>query len=186
MKPVLVTPAPEYLTSYRAALETGWSPDNTRAVAAQEEMARLDADPDAFAASLTDREARGGDITLADGSRVRRLPGFRRWLWDGAFCGSFGLRWQAGTEALPPHVLGHIGYAVVPWKRQQGMATEGLRQMLVLAAQEGLRYVELTTDPDNIPSQKVILSNGGALVERFIKGPEYGHAPSFRYRIGLQ
>ena len=69
-------------------------------------------------ARADDREAKGGPITLPDGTQVARLPGFVRWMWDGEFCGQIGFRWQFGTEALPPHCLGHIGYAVVPWKRR--------------------------------------------------------------------
>jgi predicted acetyltransferase len=120
----LVWPSREYLPSYVAALERGWSPDNIRgAVAAQEELARIAANPDAFLASLIDKDGAGGPITLPDGTTAPRLPGYRRWLWDGEFCGSIGLRWQRGTEALPPHCLGHIGYAVVPWKQRRGHAS---------------------------------------------------------------
>ena len=86
--------------------------------AAREELAKIAEDPAAFVASLDDREAKAGPVTLPDGSKVPRLPGYRRWMWDGEFCGSIGFRWQKGTSALPPYVLGHIGYAVVPWKRR--------------------------------------------------------------------
>ena len=82
--------------------------------AAREDLSRIYADAAAFLASMEDREAKGPPVTLPDGSTARRLPGFKRWLWDGEFCGSIGLRWQPGTTALPPHCLGHIGYAVVP------------------------------------------------------------------------
>src|SRR6188472_3797442 len=138
----LVRPGPEHLTSYVAALERGWSADNERGVeAAREELSRIQADAAAFLASMEDREAKGPPIALPDGSTAKRLPSFRRWLWDGEFCGSIGLRWQPGTTALPPHCLGHIGYAVVPWKRRRGYATAGLAEMLKSARAEGLRYV---------------------------------------------
>ena len=114
-----------------------------------------------------------------------RLPGFVRWLWDGAFCGQIGFRWQPGTEALPPHCLGHIGYAVVPWKRRLGYATRALALLLPEARKEGLAWVELTTDPDNLPSQKVITNNGGVFVERFKAEPAYGDRDEFRWRIML-
>ena len=78
-------------------------------MAAREELAKIAADPAAFVASLDDREAKAGPATLPDGSRVPRLPGYRRWIWDGEFCGSSGFRWQKGTSALPAYVLGYTG-----------------------------------------------------------------------------
>ena len=182
----LVRPSSEHLPSYVAALERGWSADNVRGVvAAQEELVRIRSDADAFLASLEDREAKGSPVTLPDGSVVRRIPGFRRWLWDGEFAGSIGLRWQPGTTDLPPHCLGHIGYAVVPWKQRRGYATAALRLMLPEARAVGLPFVELTTDPDNLASQRVIEAAGGALHEKFIKPPQFGSKPGLRYRIAL-
>jgi predicted acetyltransferase len=182
----LVWPALEHLPSYVAALKTGWSADNVRgAVAAAEELERIESDPERFIAGMVDKQATGGPVTLPDGSVVKRIPGFRRWIWDGEFCGVIGLRWQAGTEALPPHCLGHIGYAVVPWKRGLGYATRALAETLPLARAEGLRYVEITTDPDNIASRRVIESNVGVLHERFVKPPQFGGVPGLRYRIIL-
>jgi predicted acetyltransferase len=180
----LVRPGPEHLASYVAALERGWSADNERGVeAAREELSRIQADAAAFLASMEDREAKGPPITLPDGSAAKRLPGFRRWLWDGELCGSIGLRWQPGTTALPPHCLGHIGYAVVPWKQRLGYAKSALCLILPEAKAVGLPYVEITTDPDNIASQRVIEANGGILVEHFIKPQQFGCKPGLRFRI---
>jgi len=183
----LVWPAERYLASYVAALERGWSADNVRGkTAADEELKKISQDRAGFLAELVDREAKGPPVTLPDGSTAQRLPGYRRWIWDGEFCGSIGLRWQPGTNELPPHVLGHIGYAVVPWKSGKGYATLALKWMLAGAKSEGLSYVELTTDPDNLPSQRVITANGGVLVERFRKPAQYGGADGLRYRIDLR
>jgi predicted acetyltransferase len=180
----LVRPGPEHLASYVAALERGWSADNERGVeAAREELSRIHADAAAFLASMEDREAKGPPVTLPDGSAAKRLPGFRRWLWDGEFCGSIGLRWQPGTTALPPHCLGHIGYAVVPWKQRLGYAKAALRLILPEAKAVGLPYVEITIDPDNVASQRVIEANGGILVEHFIKPRQFGCKPGLRFRI---
>ena len=180
----LVWPSREYLPSYVAALERGWSPDNLRGkVAAQEELQRIAADADAFLAGLVDREAAGNPITLPDGTTVPRLPGYRRWMWDGEFCGSIGFRWQRGTEALPPHCLGHIGYAVVPWKQGRGYATRALRELLREVKVEGLRYVEITTIPENTASRRVIEANGGVLVEHFVAPAALGGKPGVRYRV---
>ena len=183
----LVWPSREYLPSYIAALERDWSPDNTRGqVVAHEQLQRIAADADAFLASLVDKAAAGAPITLPDGTIVPRLPGYYRWMWDGEFCGCISLRWQPGTEALPPYCLGHIGYSVVPWKQRRGYATRALGEMLQEARAVGLRYVEITTDPDNVPSQRVIEANGGVLVEEFVKPTALGGKPGLRYRVGLR
>jgi predicted acetyltransferase len=181
----LVVPAREYLDGYVDALRRGWSPDTTRPDAGMRELEALAQDESAFLAGFTDREGKGPAVTLPDGSQVQRLPGFRLWMWDGEFCGTIGFRWQPGTTDLPPHVLGHIGYAVVPWKRGRGYAKESLRLMLAQAHADGLAFVQVTTDPDNLASQRVIEANGGVLVERFTRTPQYGSTPALRYRIDL-
>ena len=182
----LITPDLAHLPGLVDALQRGWSADNVRGEAAAREMlAAIDRDAAAFVASADDSRARGPPVRLPDGSTVPRLPGVQRWLWDGAFCGVVGFRWASGTEHLPPYVLGHMGYAVVPWKRRRGYATRGLGLMLPCAAKLGLAWVELTTDPDNIASQKVILAQGGRLVERFHKVAAFGGGQSLRFRIDL-
>ena len=163
----LVWPAPQYLPAYIHALEQGWSPDNLRPEAAAEELARIAADPDRFISEQVDREAKGPPVVLPDGRAVTRLPGYTQWIWDGEFCGSINFRWQPGTVELPPYCLGHIGYAVVPWKRRHGYATHALRLLLPQAKKEGLPYVVITTDADNLPSRRVIEANGGKLFEKF-------------------
>ena len=182
----LVVPALPYLDSYADALRRGWSPDNVRTEEApREELAAIDRDAGAFVVSLDDPEAKGAPIILPDGTAVPRLPGYRRWMWDGEFCGSIGFRWQPGTAALPAHCLGHIGYAVVPWKRERGYATRALAMLLPEVRRLGLPYAELTADPDNLPSQKVITNNGGTLVKRIRKGPAYGDIETLLFRIAL-
>ena len=104
-------------------------------------------------------------------------------MWDGDFCGSIGFRWQPGTSALPAYCWAISATAVVPWKQRRGYATRALALLLPEARKEGLDYVELTTDPDNLPSQKVITANGGALVKRFRKEPAYGQAEALLFRI---
>jgi predicted acetyltransferase len=182
----LVVPSADYLPGYADALERGWSPDNVRlAQTALEHLEAIASDSAGFLASLDDPEGKGPPVRLPDGSTARRLPGFVRWIWDGDFCGSIGFRWQPGTAALPSHVLGHIGFAVVPWKRNRGCATEALRAMLDLARARGLDHVEITTDPDNVASQRVIAACGGVLSERFRKEAAYGGGEALRYRIDL-
>ena len=166
----LVEPSLDRLEAYAAALRQGWSPNNVRDVSG-EQLAQIAADPAGFIRAFT---APGGTVTLGDGRIVPRLPGPVRWMWDGAFCGSISLRHQPGTEELPAHVLGHIGYAVVPWKQRRGHATGALRQILPHARAAGLRWVELTTDAGNTASQRVILANCGVLMQRVPEGVSPG------------
>jgi predicted acetyltransferase len=182
----LVQPTEAHLASYVAALQRGWSPDNLRPAASAEQLERIARDPAVFVAQMTDRDAKGPPVTLPNGAVVPRLPGITKWMWDGEFCGSIGLRWQPGTTDLPPYCLGHIGYAVVPWKQGRGYATRALALILPDAKAAGLAFVEITTTVDNIASQRVITANGGELYERFDKPADYGGAPSYRYRIQLE
>lgn len=181
----LVWPGEEFLPSYVHALEQGWSPDTIRPEAAREELKRITQNAAGFLALQVDREGKGPPVKLPDGSTVTRLPGYRKWMWDGEFCGVIGFRWQPGTNELPPHVLGHIGFSVVPWKRRLGYATRALGLLLPEARENDLDYVELTTDVTNVPSQRVITANGGELVERFYKPAAYGGTESLRFRIRL-
>lgn len=172
----LVAPSLAHLDEYAAALRQGWSPSNVRDISG-EQLAEIAADPDGFIARFS---TPGGTVTLGDGRVVPRLPGPMRWMWDtaapdGAFCGSIGLRYLPGTEDLPDHVPGHIGYAVVPWKRRLGYATSALRQILPHAVAAGLRHVNLTCDDGNRPSQKVIEANGGVLLSRSPEPDRPGH-----------
>ena len=181
----LIRPRREHLAGYLDALRRGWSPDTTREGIDQEAIDRVVSDPDRVLALMDDREAAGGPIALPDGSTVPRLPGLTRWMWDGEFAGSINLRWRPGTTDLPPTCLGHIGYAVVPWKRGRGYATAALRAMLPIAAAEGLPFVEITTDLGNIASRRVIEANGGVLQEQFTKLDSAGGGQALRFQVDL-
>jgi predicted acetyltransferase len=178
----LVWPAPPCLRSYREALQRGWSPNNLRPQAGQEELAAIGKDPDAYLRELVNLEGGGAGVKLPDGSVVPRLPAYRKWMWDGEFCGAIQLRWSASGE-LPEYCLGHIGYAVVPWKQRRGYATRALGLMLSEARERGMSHVEITTSPQNLGSQKVILANKGVLIEKFEKLPSLGGGPELRYKV---
>jgi predicted acetyltransferase len=161
----LVLPSQDLLSGYERALEAGWSSNNLRDVST-EELAALRADPERF---LADQNDQNGTVTLGDGRIVPRLPFRKFWISDGEFCGVISFRHQPGTEELPPYCSGHVGYAIVPWKRRRGYATEALRKILSVARAAGMRRILVTCDPENDVSQKVILANGGI---------EAGRAPS--------
>lgn len=72
----LVWPGAPFWRSYRDALQQGWSPNNLRPQVAQEELAAISTDPDAFFRELVDFDGGGGRVKLPDGSVVPRLPGY--------------------------------------------------------------------------------------------------------------
>lgn len=145
-------------------------------------------DPSAFCASLVDMNPQTM-ITLPMGDQVPRLPGYRAWMWlpeSQEFVGSIGFRWVDGSDALPDYCLGHIGYAVVPWQRNKGYATRGLALILDDARRRGMGQVEVTTQPDNLASAKVIVANGGVFQGEFVEDPGYGGKIAHRYIVSLR
>lgn len=179
-------PSRALLPAYVAALESGWAPSNIGGERLRvAHLAAIADDADGFLAGLHDPDAAGAPITLADGSRVPRLPGYTRWIEAGGFAGFANLRWQRGTDALPAHVAGHIGYGVVPEQRGQGIATRALALLLDEARGVGLGHVELTADPANVASLRVIAANGGAQVGRETEPPALGGREIIRWRIVL-
>ncbi len=156
----LIAPNLDKLPQYEAALAWGWSPDTERDVSA-EQIAALRGNRHSFLFELTRLD---GIVLTACGQAMPRLPSRVYWLDDGEFCGVATLRFVAGSDTLPDHVPGHIGYAVVPWKRRLGYATRGLALLLPIAREVGLARVDITCDDDNEASRRVIVNNGGALI----------------------
>jgi hypothetical protein len=76
----IVKPAIEHLRSYRSALDQGWSPDNVRPHAAEDQLEEIERDPAAFIAAQDDPDGREPPIKPSNGSVVPRLPGYHRWM----------------------------------------------------------------------------------------------------------
>ncbi|HEV7326281.1 MAG TPA: GNAT family N-acetyltransferase [Bosea sp. (in: a-proteobacteria)] len=179
------------LPAYAHALEVGWSPNTMRNVA-PEQLAAIAADPDGFIAGLNNR---GGKIRLHDGSEVARLPDMIRWIIaddrpERPFVGSINLRWQedeAGKPVteLPAHVLGHVGYTILPNHAGNGYASAALAAVLAEARTIGLPFVKITCDANNTASRRIIQKNGGRFIENFV-ALFYGPGERLMYRIDLQ
>jgi predicted acetyltransferase len=187
----LHAPGRDVLPAYVRALEAGWSPNTMRNVA-PEQLTAIAADPDAFVAGLN---GRGGKIRLHDGSEVARLPDMIRWIIatdrpERPFVGSINLRWQEDNAGrpiveLPPHVLGHVGYAILPSHAGRGYASAALASVLAEAGAIGLPFLKITCDAGNAASRRIIEKNGGRFVESFV-APFYGPEERLMYRIDLQ
>lgn len=72
-----------------------------------------------------------------------------------------GINLRMGTNDFILNYAGHIGYGIAPWERNKGYAKDALKKLLLLALDLGMRDFLLTTDIENIASQKVILACGG-------------------------
>lgn len=105
---------------------------------------------------LTDASSHSGAESRPDGtSRPRAI---------GTFSGEHYLGGLVVRHRLTPELAeagGHAGYHIVgPWQRQDH-ATQMLGTGLVECRRLGIDRVLLTYAPDNEPSRKVILANGG-------------------------
>ncbi|AXA38733.1 GNAT family N-acetyltransferase [Rhizobium leguminosarum] len=168
---VLLQPDLENLSGFEAALAAGWSPDPRRAgneAHVHGELQRLRQNRLGFLHDLIpDGRQRAGSGSPPLTTRLF-------WIWDGEFCGSISLRFQAGTEELPPEVSGHVGYSVVPWKQRNGHATTALSLLMAVASKEGLDRLVVLCNEDNDASRRVIERNGGEL---FMRGPHPSDRP---------
>ena len=183
----LQVPDKSLLDAYQAALRGGWSPNTTRNVAPQQ-LAAIAADPDAF---LAETCGGPGRIRLPDGREVDRIPGPTRWIFaedrpERPFIGSINLRWQEKDGrpilALPDHVLGHVGYTVLPAFAGHGYASAALAAMLGVAREAGLPEITITCDATNHASRRIIEKSGGRLVETFV-APLYGPDQRLRFLV---
>ena len=123
-------------------------------------------------------------------STARRRRGFRATVGGcgtGNSAGASGCAGSAGTEALPPYCLGHIGYAVVPWKQRRGYA-DAVRSASCWPNASGLRVFASSSSPPTRttwPHGGSSRPTGGVLVEEFRHAPFLGAQRKIRHRVQL-
>ena len=181
----LVRPSVEYLSSYVDGLKKivpGEEPFFTYFLP---DLVKIAEDPDRYLSLQEDPGGIGDPVELPDGTMVPRLPSITRWMWDGEISGRIQLRWSPGSTDLPSYCLGHVGYAVFPWKRRLGYANKALKEILPFAQDLEMEFVEIVTDVGNEISQKVVAKSGGVFHERFTKPATSEGGEAFRYRIYL-
>ncbi len=82
------------------------------------------------------------------------------WLMNGGrMLGAIRIRYELNAFLLRDG--GHIGYDIRPSEQRKGCATHMLGLGLEKLRRAGIERALLTTDPDNVASQRVILAHGG-------------------------
>ncbi len=185
-----IKPNLSHVLSYINSLKRGWHdlPTGTSAVSVKNKIDEIQENPTQFLEFFDDLDALALPYLLPDQTVAYAVPSLRRWIWDEhkmQYCGTISLRWQKGTTELPPHLMGHIGYSVVPWEQNKGYASFALGEILKVAKLQGLPFVYLVTDISNKESIRVIEKNGGILIETFTKPPMYGSGHAHRFKILL-
>lgn len=88
------------------------------------------------------------------------IPNSVFWLVEGdEFIGWVDIRHRLTTQLL--QIGGHIGYDVRPSQRGKGYGKLALKLALEKARQLGIEKILVTCDISNIPSKRVIETNGG-------------------------
>jgi len=91
------------------------------------------------------------------------------WLMDDNKDIIYGVsRLRHKLNAISQKEGGHIGYDVPPSLRNNGYATELLRQTIIKARSMGITRLLMTCDSDNIRSARVIEKNGGIIENQVI------------------
>lgn len=174
-KPRILKPSLKLLPLYAKALHQGWSPTTIEPEAKRlEQIEHIQVDPQGFVDQMNCR---------APTPASNRLPNRSYWfIHNNEFAGNLSLRWRAGTQTLPPHCLGHIGYNITPKFQGHGWASWAIQKILPDAWEEGLTWVDITCDPTNIASQKTALNAGADFVEVQTLGAPF-HKDILLFRI---
>lgn len=105
------------------------------------------------------------------------------WFWEarGTLLGVVNLRHRVTPEL--EEIGGHIGFAVAPSARRQGVAGALLAGALDKARLLGLNQVALTCDVDNPASARTIEAGGGILVREGWSEARLGHQRWYKITV---
>lgn len=151
----LVRPTPKYLESYLEACRE-FKAVGTRYASME--------DPDAFEEWKDTIFQKFYDSERGIGLREGWVPSTTFWLVKGLeFIGTGNIRHRL-TSSLEKYG-GHIGYAIRPSYWNQGYGTLQLRLLLREAYLLGIDPALITCDLDNPASSRVMVKNGGRLID---------------------
>ena len=174
----LVLASPAYKQAYVQALREGFRRGDQAAMKPGA-IDKIEADFDTFLAELTKQT---GDILLANGELIPRVPQDMCWLVDGeTFIGETGIRYRLNDWLI--QIGGHVGYGIRPTFQRRGYGKLILKLALDRLRQSGVDRALVTCYDHNVASAKVIEANGGML-ENLIDDPR-GGGKSRRYWIDL-
>lgn len=111
--------------------------------------------------------------------------GFQYLYLDGKdVVGMINLRPLAEEHVFLKRFGGHIGYSVRPSRRNHGIGTMMLRDMLQLCRDQfGLKRVLITCLEGNEASRKVIMNNGGVYENEILYPPEDKYIERYWIRL---
>lgn len=180
---IVRTPSLALLPDLLAAMDTGFSPntmDVTRAAIALRKT-EIEKDRQGF----VDKAIGARDPSVMEGLPSSRLPAVSGWgYWGQQFIGVAQCRWQDGTHELPGHVLGHIGYSIVPAFRGRGFGRLMARWVCAQARERGMDYIVLACLRDNVASARIATSLGGVEQDTLVDARR-GPIRFFRYLFDL-
>jgi len=113
---------------------------------------------DGTSVPVTFTPAKGMDFVRRQWSRVENGEGVTQAIVEQDTDRAIGLMWVA---LRPQTHVGGLGYWIVPQERGRGAATAAVRLVVPWASRAlNLNRIEAWVEPDNLPSQRVLLSAG--------------------------
>jgi predicted acetyltransferase len=169
LKPLLITPSIQYITTYREALH---------------EFILESEYPSSIVEALSNLPAEIERLQNLDKSNAqsRAVPQSVLWLMsDEKYVGTIIIRHQASGRT--PEIASHIYYEIRPSERGKGYGTLMLRLGLAVALRLGIKHPILSCYEDNVASLKIIEANGGRLLERHVIADSEGERVMFRFEL---